>query len=386
MNHTANAASIDSTTKQAMPARILAVEDDANLLEGIRIILEIDGYEVYTAENGLEALEILRSAPVTPDLILSDIMMPHMNGTELLEVVRHEARWLSIPFIFLTARGEKADIHLAKEMGVEDYIVKPYDPVDLLIAIRSRLRRKEEIEALHNGAMTQMKRNILTILNHEFRTPLTFVVAYADMLNTPAPQQLGDSEMLSFLKGISSGADRLRSLIENFILLVELETGEARETFEWRKQPISDLQSLLEGVRAQVFEQEGVYHACEVHIADDMLPFLADEDYLKRAVVHLLNNAIKFSPAEQPVRLIASSEGDSVYIRVQDGGRGIPPEEMEQIWSSFYQVNRAFYEDQGAGSGLAIVRRVAELHGGEVLVESEVGVGSSFTMRLPAAQ
>src|SRR5690606_37609854 len=281
---------------------ILAVEDDANLLEGIRIILEIDGYEVYTAENGLEALEILRSAPVAPDLILSDIMMPHMTGTELLAAVRQEARWLSIPFIFLTARGEKADIHLAKEMGVEDYIVKPYDPVDLLIAIRSRLRRKEEIEALHNTAMTQMKRNILTILNHEFRTPLTFVVAYADMLNTPEPDRLGDSEMLSFLKGISSGAERLRNLIENFILLVELETGEAKETFERRKQPISNLQPILEAARAHVFEQEGVYHVCDLRIADNLSMFYGDEDYLKRAVIHLLSNAVKFSPAEKPVR------------------------------------------------------------------------------------
>jgi signal transduction histidine kinase len=384
MNQTANAASIDSPVSPTAPARILAVEDDANLLDGIRIILEIDGYEVFTAENGMEALEILRSMPVPPDLILSDIMMPHMTGTELLEAVRQETRWLSIPFIFLTARGEKSDIQQGKELGVEDYIVKPYDPVDLLIAIRSRLRRKEELETLHNNAMMQMKRNILTILNHEFRTPLTFVVAYADMLNTSEPEQLGNGEMLSFLKGISSGAERLRSLIENFILLVELETGEARETFEWRKQPIN-LQTLLESARTQVFEQEGVFHVCELHLEKAAQPFIGDEDYLKRAVMHLLSNAIKFSPAEQPVRLSAYSEGDSVYIRVQDGGRGIPPEEMQQIWNSFYQVNRAFYEDQGAGSGLAIVRRVTELHGGEVMVESEVGVGSIFTLRLPAA-
>lgn len=382
MNQTANAISADSPARLSTPARILAVEDDANLLEGIRIILEIDGYEVLTAENGLEALEILNNAPTAPDLILSDIMMPHMTGTELLAAVRQEPRWLSIPFIFLTARGEKADIQQGKEMGVEDYIVKPYDPVDLLVAIRSRLRRKEEIEALHNSAMTQMKRNILTILNHEFRTPLTFVVAYADMLNTPEPQKLDNSEMLTFLKGISSGADRLRSLIENFILLVELETGEARETYEWRKQPIR-IPDLLAAARAQVFEQEGVYHACEMRIENEIPPFVGDEDYLRRAVIHLLSNAVKFSPAEQPVYLSARSDGDSLYIHVQDGGRGIPPEEIDQIWSSFYQVNRGFYEDQGAGSGLAIVRRVTELHGGEVLVESEVGAGSIFTLRLP---
>ncbi|MAS32413.1 MAG: hypothetical protein CL610_00305 [Anaerolineaceae bacterium] len=368
-------------------AAILVVEDDVNLLEGIRNILEIDGYTVHTAENGLEALEVLRQSAEPPDLILSDIMMPHMNGTQLLAAVRDEPSWLSIPFIFLTARGEKADIQKGKEMGVEDYIVKPYDPIDLLITIRARLRRRDEIESVHATAMTQLKRNILTILNHEFRTPLTFVVAYADMLNAPTPEKLDDSEMLSFLKGISTGADRLRNLIENFILLVELETGEARETFNWRKQPVTDLENLLETVCQNMFGHEDVAHQYELIIENDIAPFVGDEDYLRRALQQLVDNAIKFSPADAPIYVSAGTSPDGcVEIRVQDGGRGIPPHELKSIWDTFYQVNRPFYEDQGAGSGLAIVRRIVELHGGEVLIDTAVNEGSIFTLRIPAVR
>ncbi|MBZ0303033.1 MAG: hybrid sensor histidine kinase/response regulator [Anaerolineae bacterium] len=362
---------------------ILVVEDDVNLLEGIRNILEIDGYRVLTAEHGREALSVLRNQPVPPDLIVSDIMMPHMSGIQLLEAVRQESRWLSIPFIFLTARGEKSDIQRGKQLGVEDYIVKPYDPLDLMITIRSRIRRSEEIEAVHVSAIDQVKRNILTILNHEFRTPLTFVVAYADMLTMPTPDQMDGGEMVSYLKGISSGAERLRNLIENFILLVELETGEARQTFDWRKHEITDVRTLLEVAWDGVANREGVEHTCIIDVADPLPVFIGDEDYLRRAVQQLLNNAVKFSPVHMPLALQAYAQGGDIVIEVEDQGRGIPAEELDNIWDSFYQIDRNFYEDQGAGSGLAIVKRVAELHGGHVTAESEFGRGSRFSLRLP---
>jgi signal transduction histidine kinase len=310
-------------------------------------------------------------------------MMPHMTGIELLEVVRQEPRWLSIPFIFLTARGEKTDIQQGKRLGVEDYIVKPYDPVDLMIIIRSRIKRSEEIESVHTSAVEQIKRNILTILNHEFRTPLTFVVAYADMLNMPTPDQMNDQEMLGYLKGISSGAERLRNLIENFILLVELETGEALETYRWRRRPITDVRALLDTAWGSIASREEVYHVCKIDVAENIPAFTGDEEYLRRALQHLLSNAVKFSPAQQPIMMRAFAQDGYVVIDVQDRGRGIPPEEINHIWSSFYQINRAFYEDQGAGSGLAIVKRVAELHGGYATVESTFGEGSIFSLYLP---
>src|SRR5215831_10963155 len=106
---------------------VLVAEDDLNLMESIFEILTIQGCNVLTAANGAKALSVLQNQELLPDLIISDIMMPSMNGYELLDVVRHDDRWRSIPFIFLTAKTDKTDVIKGKMMGVERYISKPFD-------------------------------------------------------------------------------------------------------------------------------------------------------------------------------------------------------------------------------------------------------------------
>jgi DNA-binding response OmpR family regulator len=378
-----NALSSENAISQAKKARILLVEDDINLLEGVRNILELDHYDVLTAENGLEALEILRAEISPPDLILSDIMMPRMDGIRLLEEVRKEQSWVSIPFIYLTAKGEKVDIQKGKLLGVDDYVVKPYDPDYLLVAIKSRLDRHRKLNDYYSAAMNELKQSILTILNHEFRTPLTFVVAYADMLSSPQPQQLSTSELQDYLRGVSVGAERLRRLIENFILLVELETSDAHKTYQVRKAPINDLHTILVSAWTEVANRDGVTHGCDIQIQEALPMFWGDEQYLKRALVQLLDNAVKFSPDSKKVTSGARVENKEVCIWVQDYGRGIPSNEHRKIMESFYQINRPVNEDQGAGAGLAIVKGVVKLHSGRITITSAPGEGSIFSIYLP---
>lgn len=364
-------------------ACILVVEDDPNLLEGIRAILELDGYVTITAENGLQALEMLRAHNPQPDLIVSDIMMPAMDGIELLKAVRKEPRWLAIPFIYLTAKGDKADMLRGKRLGVDDYLVKPFEADDLLVAIESRLQRHQALNSIHEQNVANLKRNILTILNHEFRTPLTFVVAYADMLTMQNAADLSDQELLTFLKGVNSGATRLRRLIENFILLVEMETGDAARTFEWRRAPVYDPAAVLEEAAERAISACESARVYSLNVAPDLPAFIADREYLIIALAQLVINAFKFSSAASPVVLGAQADRDEVHLWVQDFGRGIAPAELEAIWQLFYQVDREHNEDQGTGSGLAIVNGITRLHGGRVTVESEVGYGSVFTLSIP---
>ncbi|MDL1902785.1 response regulator, partial [Anaerolineae bacterium CFX9] len=227
-------------------ANILVVEDEINLLEGIRTVLELDGYTVHTADNGETALQVLRQSAHLPDLIVSDIMMPHMDGIQLLKEVRKETAWVGVPFIFLTARSEKTDVQRGKQLGVDDYLIKPFEADDLLIAVESRLNRHRALTQAHQDQMSDLKRRILTILNHEFRTPLTFVVAYADLLNEQTGQNISNEDMLTFLRGINTGAVRLRRLIENFILLVEFETGDARAAYDLRAMTIHNIHVVLQ--------------------------------------------------------------------------------------------------------------------------------------------
>jgi len=124
--------------------RILVVEDDLAVQEGITDILEVAGYEVLKANNGQEALTVLQRQ--RPDLIISDIMMPYMDGYDFYEAVHGRAEWVTIPFIFLTAKGEKEDVRLGKQLGADDYLVKPFEREDLLIAIEAKLKRLEEVQ------------------------------------------------------------------------------------------------------------------------------------------------------------------------------------------------------------------------------------------------
>ncbi len=379
---------MSNTNHAASKGRLLVVEDEVNLLEGIRTVLELEGYDVITAENGAQALEQLRRGHPLPDLIVSDIMMPVMSGSELLTEVRKNPDWITIPFIFLTARSEKTDVQLSKQLGADDYLIKPFDPPDLLIAVEARLSRIKAISSASRSALVDLKQRILTILNHEFRTPLTYVVAYADMLSNAEAYTLSDEETLTFLKGVNTGAVRLRRLIENFIQLVEMETGDARRNYEMRRTFIEDLPELIREAAEEVFTS-AVKHTVTMDVKGALPAFLGDLHYLRSAIIHLLDNAIKFSPVDKSIVIgartaVLPQKGEpGVEIWVRDYGRGIDAVEQRRIWESFYQIDRDTFEDQGAGTGLAIVKAVAELHGGEVAVQSALGAGSTFSLFLP---
>lgn len=368
-----------------MKTTILVVEDDVNLMHGIRDILQLQDYSVITADNGLTALEILRACPSLPDLIVSDIMMPEMNGYEFFEAVRLEKNWTAIPFMFLTAKGEKSDIRTGMSIGADDYVTKPFAAEELIDAVEARLRRHKELQVLRDTEVNDVKRNIMTILNHEFRTPLTYVVAYADMLNRDS-DTLSYEDVRTFLQGVNAGADRLRRLIENFILLVELETGESVRTYNWRKHRLSDYRDIVKhavGHVATFAAEKGVEIFVEPMPAD--LPTIeGDSEYLKVALSRLLENAVKFSDKpNSTVHVAAYSDGDYLRLEATDQGRGIPEHEFENIFEPFYQIDRETNEDQGAGAGLAIVKHIAQLHHGKIEVYSVVGQGSQFKICIP---
>ena len=121
--------------------RILVVDDRETLLTAVQDILEIEGYIALTATNGVKALQVMEE--IRPDLIVADILMPQMNGYALYEAVRARPEWASIPFIFLTAKAEREDVSKGKELGVEDYIIKPFEPQELLRVVRARLEHSE---------------------------------------------------------------------------------------------------------------------------------------------------------------------------------------------------------------------------------------------------
>jgi signal transduction histidine kinase len=269
-------------------------------------------------------------------------------------------------------------------MGVDDYLVKPFNAEELLDVLESRLKRRRELDQIHNAEISDVKRNILTILNHEFRTPLTLIVAYADLLKER--QGLTYHDISTFLNSMNVGAERLRQLVESFMLLVELETGEGTKNFEWRRKRLTDPLEILADA-ASHYEAHAAEKDIQLKLEElpDSFPIVvADSEYMKIAVGRLIDNAIKFSDKpHSTVWIGAYADGGDLCLSIEDEGRGIPTGELEAIFEMFYQIDRVTYEDQGAGIGLSIVKRIVELHGGTIHVESVFGKGSRFVIKLP---
>ncbi|HEX7976632.1 MAG TPA: HD domain-containing phosphohydrolase [Anaerolineales bacterium] len=200
--------------------KILVVEDNDITRQGLKTVLEADGYQLLCAADGLDALEQMKSE--TPDLILSDISMPRMDGYAFFEAVRFRAEWVSIPFVFLTARGGDADIRRGKELGAEDYLVKPVDRQELTTAIRSRLERNRQLrlaqmQQAYQASLIKFS-NAIEMRNHS--TPgraervLCITLAIARKLGLDCANQMNSLELGSILHDIGKIQIREQVLIK----------------------------------------------------------------------------------------------------------------------------------------------------------------------------
>lgn len=364
-------------------ATILLVEDEPPILEGMSRALTMAGYSVLTATNGEAGLA--RLGETMPDLIVADIMMPVMDGYEFYNALRANPEWELVPFIFATARGEVEHIREGKRLGVDDYLTKPFEIEDLLVAVEAKLRRARSIQQAARHEIQTLKGRILTMFNHELRTPLTIIKGYAEVSKMGG--ELDVETLLDYLDGIGKGADRLFNLVEDLLLGMEIEAGAAGQYYAVCKTRLESLSNLIVDVVAG-FEDQAAQAGVRLNaeVPPDLPPVEGEVEYLGNALGRLVDNAIKFSPDGGHVEINASAQDATVAISVADQGRGIPPEEQPFIFDLFHQVNRERHEQQGAGLGLTIASGLIALHGGRIEVSSEEGTGSTFTVVLPTAR
>jgi signal transduction histidine kinase len=364
---------------------ILVVEDHRSMSRAIKGILESEGYNVRTATDGLDALEVMEAS--RPDLILADIMMPRMDGYALYEEVRARPEWIPIPFVFLTARSEREDKMKGKRLGAEDYITKPFDADDLIVTVRSRLGRARDIQEVSEAAFDQLKNQIVTVLGHELRTPLTYVTGYTELALEDV-SSLTPVEVEDLLYGIKAGADRLNRLVEDLLLLVQIDSGRAKQEFEALVVQHRNLSEIVQRTVSQFHgyaEKRGVF--LEMDGALDLPPAPLCEPFFVDALGRLIENGIKFS-LDAPKRVTVKTWADEDWIRiaVSDRGVGIPADQVEHVFDRFRQINRDRMEQQGVGLGLSIAHELIRLHSGQIIVDSVPGQGSTFTILLPCGQ
>jgi signal transduction histidine kinase len=311
-----------------------------------------------------------------------------MGGYAFKENVQANPAWVHIPFFFLTARTDRQAVSQGHRSGVERYITKPFDTNELIGQVKTQIELNRQRRALHQEKFDSLKRDFTWMINHELRTPLTYVSAYFELLKDSIAylEDTGYSE--ESLRGIQSGCMRLIRLVENFVRVIDLRTGEAQKHFQEKAQVMTDvtgrLSQIINGYAAAAAASQITLRQ---DIPEALPPLWADPDNLDEIVGRLLDNAIKFTRIKDTndplIAISAWVEGDELHIEFNDNGIGFPGYAQDQIFELFYQHNRSHLEQQGAGIGLTIVKGLVELHRGPITAHSAEGEGSSFLISLP---
>ncbi len=252
------------------------------------------------------------------------------------------------------------------------------------MAVHARLVRAQAIRQATDIEFDQLKQQIVTMLGHELRTPLTYVSGYTDLALEDV-STLSPDAMQEFLNGIKRGADRLTNLVEDLLLLIRLDTGRTEEEFHGLVAVHQDLGRIVERT-VRKYEKQATNRgvALEVNTAPNLTPVRLCEPFLVNALDQLVENSIKFSHGQgKHVTVRTKIVKDWAEIAISDEGVGISSDDLPHIFERFRQIGREQMEQQGTGLGLAIAQELIRLHGGEITVESALGEGSTFTIRLP---
>ena len=351
------------------PLTILIIDDEPALLLGLAALIRRHGYQVITATNGSEGLQKARQSP--PDLIVSDVMMPPPNGFELRKLMSLDPKLASIPFIFLTARSNVEDRVSGLREGADDYITKPFVPEELLARMEALLRRvkterahgREQMKAVAKQEMTELRNEIFRNFQHELRTPLSNIMMPLEMA---ANQRFNDpQEQIKFIRIALANADRLESLVTDLILLSNLDQGNLNSI----RQPIDVNQNILVPIRKRLdrYASRQLQFLPEI---SEQSKITAPRREFTQALVHLADNAFKFSPEKGRIRLVVRPGSDGgVAILVQDEGPGIPAELREKVFERFYQGSQGdMRQYEGLGVGLTIARAVFRSLKGDVQI------------------
>ena len=361
--------------------RILVIDDEPLLRETVRLALVGKGFDVIEAENGTQGIEKARQQ--LPDLILCDVNMEQVDGYLTLSALRNEPTTSAIPFILMTGMADNAGMRHGMELGADDYLPKPFRIEELYAAVEARLRKAEALRHEAEKKLSDLRANISMMLPHELRTPLNGILAFGEMLAADAAT-LPAKEVAEMGQVIRDSGKRLERLIENFLIYAQIELLGA-DTLK-----VNALRQQQTRAPAKLIQEHAVGQARVADRANDLVLDLADhpvrisEDYLARIVDELVQNAFRFSDSGKRVSVTLSGLPNGVVLSVTDQGRGFSTEHITKV-GAYMQFERQIQEQQGLGLGLVIARRLAELHGGTLSIQSERGSRTTVSVELPRA-
>lgn len=399
---------------------ILIIDDDANLRKTLSDILTSKDYTALSAKDGEEGLALLKKDAVNVALI--DLKLPDMSGLEVLK--KAKAACPSLEAIILTGNASLDSAIEATNKGAFSYLQKPYDIDQLLLHIRRaadkqraeekirqyqehleelvRERTRElEIAKLKAEEGSRAKSEFIANMSHELRTPMNSIIGFSEILRDEISGDLNEIQK-DHVNDIISSSRGLLGLILNILDYASAETGLSK--LEWDKYLLRDILNAAMGMVAEKVKSRRITLDMEIDPEADIV-LEADARKIQQIMFNLLDNAIKFTPEEGRVRVEVRHVGaalcgcpgegeqadsplqdtvDCIEISVRDTGIGIKPEDIPRLFREFTQLETPLTKKyKGAGLGLALTKKLVDLHGGKIWVESEVGKGSAFTFLIP---
>jgi signal transduction histidine kinase len=371
----------------AMPsARILLADDNADMRDYVQRLLG-EHWQVHAVADGTAALEEARLSP--PDLVVSDVMMPGLDGFQLIARLREDPRTASVPVMLLSARaGDEAAVEGLRS-GAADYLVKPFSARELVARVATqvameRMRRRLEVSAdaeraarTEAEAANRLKDEFLATVSHELRTPLNAIVGWSAMLRDPGADGALVARGLTI---IDRSARAQAQIIEDILDVSRIITG--KMVLDVR--PLDLALVVQEAIESVAHAATAKKLTIELR-TEGATSMVGDAGRIRQVSWNLLTNAVRCTDGGGSVTVTVGGRGSHLFLSVADTGRGIDPAFLPHVWERFRQADGSTTRMQGGlGLGLAIVRHVVELHGGMVEVKSAgLGHGATFRVVLP---
>lgn len=366
--------------------RILVADDDPILSELMQAKLSGPQVVVHCAENGAVARDKLLASRF--DLAIIDLSMPALDGFELISYMRKTPRTMDMPVIVATSRNDEEAIQKSFAVGATTFITKPINWALFHHQVRFVLRNGEVERELRHARLeadlaNRTKDNLFQLLGHELRTPLNVLVGFADVLKAELRKTLKPDQK-EHLENMTDAAMRLNAVVGDVLTYSRLFSGVGFST-----PGVCRISELIEDSLIMA-KTNAAARNVRLLAQDDIGAgtVRGDRRQLLDGLCRLVDNAVKFSAPGAEVHISCDITADrSLHISVRDSGPGISPDRLEQCLKPFFQADMSISRAaEGLGLGLAIAKKICELHDGQLLIESAPGRGTTVTLGLPASR